>query len=33
MILGLNAFDIPIAISDGLNEMGFSLSALWLPGN
>jgi len=30
--VGLNAFDIPTAISDGLNEMGLSLSALWLPG-
>ena len=30
--VGLNAFDIPTAISDGLNEMGLSLSTLWLPG-
>ncbi|MGC9320984.1 MAG: linear amide C-N hydrolase [Kosmotogaceae bacterium] len=30
--VGLNAFDIPTAISDGLNEKGLSLSALWLPG-
>jgi len=29
---GFNAFDIPIAISDGLNEKGLSLSALWLTG-
>jgi choloylglycine hydrolase len=29
--VGLNAFDMPNAISEGMNETGLSVSALWLP--